>query len=179
MMLFHAPRRESRKQAGKLDTACIAIEGSGAACGEAVSFGSAAECCSASRLRNCRPQGRRPCRTPSAASGITLFAASPCFPGFGVRDGEAKNGPKGTSDFIEKIWSGRRDSNPRPQPWQGCDPDCEERCDCISNTSAVRCRFDTEASVGTLQRRDPSHVREQEPQKTPFQTPFEPAQLKR
>ncbi len=22
-------------------------------------------------------------------------------------------------DFIEKIWSGRRDSNPRPQPWQG------------------------------------------------------------
>ena len=25
-----------------------------------------------------------------------------------------------TYDFIEKIWSGRRDSNPRPQPWQGC-----------------------------------------------------------
>jgi hypothetical protein len=22
-------------------------------------------------------------------------------------------------DFLEKIWSGRRDSNPRPQPWQG------------------------------------------------------------
>jgi hypothetical protein len=43
MMLFHAPRRESRKQAGKLDTACIAIEGSRAACGEALSFGSAAE----------------------------------------------------------------------------------------------------------------------------------------
>jgi hypothetical protein len=43
MMLFHAPRRESRKQAGKLDTACIAIEGSRAACGEALSFGSVAE----------------------------------------------------------------------------------------------------------------------------------------
>jgi hypothetical protein len=43
MMLFHAPRRESRKQAGKLDTACTAIEGSRAACGEALSFGSAAE----------------------------------------------------------------------------------------------------------------------------------------
>jgi hypothetical protein len=42
MMLFHAPRRESRKQAGKLDTACIAIEGNRAACGEARSFGSAA-----------------------------------------------------------------------------------------------------------------------------------------
>src|SRR5262249_25556774 len=24
------------------------------------------------------------------------------------------------SDFPEEIWSGRRDSNPRPQPWQGC-----------------------------------------------------------
>jgi hypothetical protein len=22
------------------------------------------------------------------------------------------------TDFIEKVWSGRRDSNPRPQPWQ-------------------------------------------------------------
>src|SRR3954463_7676306 len=22
--------------------------------------------------------------------------------------------------IVEKIWSGRRDSNPRPQPWQGC-----------------------------------------------------------
>jgi hypothetical protein len=43
MMLVHAPRRESRKQAGKVDTACIAIEGSRAACGEALSFGSAAE----------------------------------------------------------------------------------------------------------------------------------------
>jgi hypothetical protein len=43
MMLVHAPRCESRKQAGKLDTACTAIEGSRAACGEALSFGSAAE----------------------------------------------------------------------------------------------------------------------------------------
>ncbi len=24
------------------------------------------------------------------------------------------------SDLSQKIWSGRRDSNPRPQPWQGC-----------------------------------------------------------
>jgi len=34
----------------------------------------------------------------------------------------AKSAPKGRfyhSDFLEKIWSGRRDSNPRPQPWQG------------------------------------------------------------
>ena len=42
MMLFHARRRELRKQAGKLDAARIAIEGSRAACGEALSFGSAA-----------------------------------------------------------------------------------------------------------------------------------------
>ncbi len=24
--------------------------------------------------------------------------------------------------MIDEIWSGRRDSNPRPQPWQGYDP---------------------------------------------------------
>src|SRR6516165_9775481 len=24
------------------------------------------------------------------------------------------------TDFLEENWSGRRDSNPRPQPWQGC-----------------------------------------------------------
>ena len=37
----------------------------------------------------------------------------------------AKSAPKGRfyhPDFLEKIWSGRRDSNPRPQPWQGPQP---------------------------------------------------------
>jgi hypothetical protein len=36
--------------------------------------------CSASRFTNCRPQRRRQCRTPSGASGITLFTASPMLP---------------------------------------------------------------------------------------------------
>src|ERR1700733_6648683 len=55
----------------------------------------------------------------------TIFSLSlpPCFPGFAEPGGEARNGPGGPSeaiDFIDEIWSGRRDSNPRPQPWQGC-----------------------------------------------------------
>ncbi len=36
---------------------------------------------------------------------------------------QAEGGPRGPfspTDFMEEIWSGRRDSNPRPQPWQGC-----------------------------------------------------------
>jgi hypothetical protein len=28
--------------------------------------------------------------------------------------------PSGPSPRREELWSGRRDSNPRPQPWQGC-----------------------------------------------------------
>ena len=53
-----------------------------------------------------------------------LSSLPPCFPGFAEPGGEAKNGPGGPSeaiDFIDEIWSGRRDSNPRPQPWQGCE----------------------------------------------------------
>ena len=36
--------------------------------------------------------------------------------------GKRQTGPKGpfeVIDFLKKNWSGRRDSNPRPQPWQG------------------------------------------------------------
>ena len=54
---------------------------------------------------------------------LRLLLLPPGFPGSSVRSGEAKNGPEGplyAADFPEKIWSGRRDSNPRPQPWQGC-----------------------------------------------------------
>jgi hypothetical protein len=45
----------------------------------------------------------------------------PCFPGFRARGGEAENDPEGpfsAADLLEKDWSGRRDSNPRPRPWQ-------------------------------------------------------------
>ena len=36
---------------------------------------------------------------------------------------EAKTAPKGRFyplEISKRFWSGRRDSNPRPQPWQGC-----------------------------------------------------------
>src|SRR5271156_4052205 len=54
----------------------------------------------------------------------------PCFPRFPDRGGEAKSTPKDAFyplDFPEEIWSGRRDSNPRPQPWQGCASGRERR----------------------------------------------------
>jgi hypothetical protein len=47
----------------------------------------------------------------------------PCFPGFSARVGEAETAPKGRFyplEISKRFWSGRRDSNPRPQPWQGC-----------------------------------------------------------
>ncbi len=49
-------------------------------------------------------------------------AASPMLPRHRGQAEEAKNGPEGPSQLndIDKNWSGRRDSNPRPQPWQGC-----------------------------------------------------------
>jgi hypothetical protein len=28
-------------------------------------------------------------------------------------------------EISQRFWSGRSDSNPRPQPWQDCDRDCE------------------------------------------------------
>jgi hypothetical protein len=87
-MLFHAPRRES----GKLDTACIAIEGSRAACGEAFSFGSAAE--SLQWVTPPELQAAAASAVPNAFGSVRHHAFC-CFPRFGVRDGEAKNGPKG------------------------------------------------------------------------------------
>jgi hypothetical protein len=51
-----------------------------------------------------------------------------CFPhaspALTIWGGEATNRPEGPFEvinFLTKNWSGRRDSNPRPQPWQGCD----------------------------------------------------------
>jgi hypothetical protein len=64
---------------------------------------------------------------PQAAESPLHFAFCcllPCFPAFASRAGEAENGPEGpmqSVDFLDEIWSGRRDSNPRPQPWQGWD----------------------------------------------------------
>jgi hypothetical protein len=46
-----------------------------------------------------------------------LFA---CFPA-SSRDTPHKEKPRKSSRFSAALnWSGRRDSNPRPQPWQGC-----------------------------------------------------------
>jgi hypothetical protein len=67
--------------------------------------------------------GMPPCQRQPVARCFLLSAASPCFPGFRVGGGEAKTSPKGRLyplDFPKENWSGRRDSNPRPQPWQGC-----------------------------------------------------------
>jgi hypothetical protein len=56
--------------------------------------------CSASRLRNSRPQRRRPCRMPSGASGITRFAASPMpSPTLGFGAGKQKTVPSECSRF--------------------------------------------------------------------------------
>ena len=54
---------------------------------------------------------------------LRFLVLPPCFPGSDVWGGEATNRPEGpleVIDFLKKNWSGRRDSNPRPQPWQGC-----------------------------------------------------------
>jgi hypothetical protein len=87
---FRAVNRGSR--AGELDTACIAIEGSRAACGEALSFGSAAaslQCVTPPEL-----QAAAASAVPNAFGSVRHHAFC-CFPGFGVRGGEAKNGLKG------------------------------------------------------------------------------------
>jgi hypothetical protein len=64
-----------------------------------------------------RRWGRR-----ARARYVSLLAASPCFPSFRARGGEAEHDPEGSfsaADLLEESWSGRRDSNPRPRPWQG------------------------------------------------------------
>ena len=71
--------------------------------------------------RVARRPGSQPHRRHSSARHSPLPAASPVLSNNGSEAGEAKSGPEGPlqiSDFLEKTWSGRRDSNPRPQPWQ-------------------------------------------------------------
>jgi hypothetical protein len=58
------------------------------------------------------------------ATESPLWFASVCFPllpGCRARGGEAEEDPEGlfsAVDLLEENWSGRRDSNPRPRPWQ-------------------------------------------------------------
>jgi hypothetical protein len=50
-------------------------------------------------------------------------AAPPMLPRYQGGAGTQENGPEGPPSphhNVRKDWSGRRDSNPRPQPWQGC-----------------------------------------------------------
>src|SRR4029079_18665853 len=59
-------------------------------------------------------------RKPATSCFLPL---PPCFPGFRAGGGKAKTAPKGRFyplEISKRFWSGRRDSNPRPQPWQGC-----------------------------------------------------------
>ena len=65
-------------------------------------------------------------RMPKVAAR-PLRHASCCFPHASpvseTRPGKQKTALKDRSKqllFLSEIWSGRRDSNPRPQPWQGC-----------------------------------------------------------
>jgi integrase len=54
-----------------------------------------------------------------------------CFPGSDIWGGEATNcleGPFEVINFLKKNWSGRRDSNPRPQPWQKHAPPRADKC---------------------------------------------------
>ena len=56
----------------------------------------------------------------NAAESPLCFAPA-CFPGIRAEGGEAENDPEGpfsAADLLEEKWSGRRDSNPRPRPWQ-------------------------------------------------------------
>jgi hypothetical protein len=71
--------------------------------------------------------------------GICVSICSICRRGFG-RAGEV-------TGFSMLFWSGRRDSNPRPQPWQGCAcrfspvspsvPGCRSHCS-LSGLAAFR-----------------------------------------
>ena len=56
-------------------------------------------------LRQCRgaDRARRQGLEESAGAGHPKVASRPC-----------------TLRWLSTVWSGRRDSNPRPQPWQGC-----------------------------------------------------------
>jgi len=64
--------------------------------------------------------------TPNSAQTPPICAFR-CFPSFLAGGGEARNGlarPLYHLDLLKKFWSGRRDSNPRPQPWQGARRAC-------------------------------------------------------
>ena len=57
---------------------------------------------------------------PALRQSVQLaLVLSSCFPA--KRAGAQQRAPRfATICFGWEIWSGRRDSNPRPQPWQGC-----------------------------------------------------------
>jgi hypothetical protein len=57
------------------------------------------------------------------AAGRNRRPDAACFPDANTKAGKQKTAPKdrlNTLISFGKNWSGRRDSNPRPQPWQGC-----------------------------------------------------------
>ena len=122
MTFISALRRSPGKHPRKQKDACFSIRGRMAA--------SKGSCCGAARpIAACR-DGRkpwlprwRPCRRPPKARCCAPSAASPLLPRlFGAERGSKKR-PRRTlyaPNFLEKNWSGRGDSNPRPQPWQGC-----------------------------------------------------------
>ena len=75
-----------------------------------------------------RPEMKDRCvrslRSPSRAPGLnprnSLRLGPACVPGKAERPDTRPGDFNNILIFLKKRWSGRRDSNPRPQPWQGC-----------------------------------------------------------
>jgi hypothetical protein len=171
MTLFHAPRRESRKQAGKLNTACIAIEGSRAACGESLSFGSAAaslQCVTPPELQVAAASA-----VPNAFGSIRHHAFC-CFPHaspvlvFGA--GKQKTVPRDCSKPVISLrYFGAGEGIRTLDPNLGKVATVIARRACLDRPYVRRCR---PHKFWRLASCDSSHVREREHQKTPFRKPF-------
>src|ERR1700730_14041227 len=121
MTFVSALRRSPGKHPRKQKDACFSIRGRMAA-------SKGGFCGAAGPIAACRDGRKTWLPVGAHAEGrqkpaaLRLLLLPPSSPGSSVRSGEAKSGPEGplyAPNFLEKKWSGRGDSNPRPQPWQG------------------------------------------------------------
>jgi hypothetical protein len=89
------------------------------------------------------------CRLVSYGRSCPRLLSRPCVSVPRVKGYKAKKPPEG--GYFWK-WSGRRDSNPRPQPWQGCALP-------LSYTRTLRLFFSTASLPGTgdPRQRKPEH----------------------
>jgi hypothetical protein len=112
----------ARKLKGKQKVVRIGIQGSKQTCGEALSCGSG--------VAPSQTVVRTKLRATTVPTMPNLIESPPdyafwCFPHaspaltFGAGKRPTAEGLFEVTNFLKKNWSGRRDSNPRPQPWQG------------------------------------------------------------